>query len=214
MSLANLARDALSNWLARTAIFHSFRSARRLHPQSTTGSATMSSRTTSRWCWRERGRAVLSSQFSVLSSQFSVLGSRFSVLGSRFSVLSSQFSVLSSQFSVLSSQFSVLSSQFSVLSSAEGCVTPILDFLFLPAALLEQDCAGGGHGTFGDGNGCKSAIRVHVQRNRQPIGQGDLKQPESKKIYDGRGDRIARAIEGLHHYHKICVAEVPIAHDA
>src|ERR1017187_8562712 len=108
----------------------------------------------------------------------------------------SPLSVLSSQFSVLSSQFSVLSSQFSVLSSAEGCVTPILEFLFLPAALLEQDCAGGGHGTFGDGNGCKSAIRVHVQRNRQPIGQGDLKQPESKKIYDGRGDRIARAIEG------------------
>ena len=88
------------------------------------------------------------------------------------------------------------------------------DFLFLPLALLEQDCAGDGHGAFGDGDGGEDTVGLHVQRDREPAGQRDFEEPEAEEVDDGGGDGVSRAVEGLHHDHEVSVAEVAVADDA
>src|ERR1700730_7344583 len=89
-----------------------------------------------------------------------------------------------------------------------------LDLLLLPAALFEQNCADYGHCAFSNGYGKERSIRTHVQRNCEPIRQRNLEEPETEKIHDGGSDGLPRAVEGLHHYHKVGVSQIAVADDA
>src|SRR5260370_37744519 len=88
-----------------------------------------------------------------------------------------------------------------------------LDALFLPLAATEEYQGGYGQCGLRAGNRGKDASRPPTERERQNVGQRNLKHPVTAQINQRRRACVAGAVEGLHHHHSPCVTDVADSED-
>src|ERR1700674_141974 len=89
-----------------------------------------------------------------------------------------------------------------------------LYLLALPAAASEQNDADAGDKAFRDDDGDVHAISAHTGGDRKEVGEGNLQEPETEEIHNGRRYGVASSVECLEHNHAVRVPEVSVADDA
>src|SRR5450432_2335946 len=81
------------------------------------------------------------------------------------------------------------------------------DLLLLPPPALERERTHDGDRRKGDRDRPKDADGPVPERLREDVRERDLPEPEAHEVDDGRRERVARAVERLHHHHPVRVEE-------